>query len=51
MKQTNNNTNGQKLNLQKKTIKMLSTANMLQIQGGAKANNSSSPYTIPQNTR
>jgi hypothetical protein len=41
MKQTSN-TNSQKLNLQKKTIKKLSTASMFQIQGGASA-----PATTP----
>jgi hypothetical protein len=44
MKQANNN---QKLDLQKKTIKKLSVANMAQIQGGASA-----PATVPpQGTR
>ena len=46
MKQVTNTTS-QKLNLQKKTIKKLSTASMLQIQGGASA-----PATVPpQGTR
>ncbi len=40
MKQANNN---QKLDLQKKTIKKLSVANMAQIQGGA----ASAPATTP----
>jgi hypothetical protein len=40
-------TNNQKLNLQKKTIKKLSTANMAQILGGAKANMSTAPVTVP----
>jgi hypothetical protein len=31
------NSNNQKLSLQKKTIKKLSSANMIQIQGGVKA--------------
>jgi hypothetical protein len=46
MKQVINNTKSQKLILQKKTIQKLSTANMLQIQGGVrKPNNSTTPIS------
>jgi hypothetical protein len=48
MKQSINN--NQKLNLQKKTIKRLSTANMSQILGGVKkTNDSTNPVTVPPN--
>jgi hypothetical protein len=48
MKQSINN-NSQKLNLQKKTIKKLSTASMVQILGG-KAHVSTAPVTVPPST-
>jgi hypothetical protein len=47
MKQSINNTPSHKLLLQKKTIKKLSTANMVQIQGGVKKANYSAPATRP----
>jgi hypothetical protein len=46
MKQSINN--NQKLSLQKKTIKKLSTVNMSQILGGVKkTNDSTNPVTVP----
>jgi len=47
MKQSINNS--PKLNLQKKTIKKLSTASMVQILGG-KAYVSTAPVTVPPST-